>query len=342
MKKLVMLLFVFVATGVYAQTPTKKETKKERKQRYIEEVNPFRKNGYKPRIITLSNGKYREAFPDTIVQIGSFTYNKRSKRITGVWTTENLGYSEATLRPDLVSRWFSPDPLSDEFPEWSPYNFVKNNPIVYVDPKGLAPQDVIINGENSKEALKQLNSSTSLRLKMDKNGKVTAKGKAKTAADKKLLSAINDKNVVVNVTATSSNFTKDGKWFVGGAFGGSKVNKDGKTVAEQTVNTDHTKTIDEFYGAEKGVSVLHEVLEAYVGAVDSPGIGAPTFADVQKKTPSGVGYLNAHNKVEKIDSRHVAPTISQDPKTGHLYLNKPHPVIPQLNVEKLINNLSKK
>jgi len=93
---------------------------------------------------------------------------------------------------------------------------------------------------------------------------------------------------------------------------------------------------------QNGVSVLHEVLEAYVGGKDSPGTGVPTFDDVKNKTSNGTNYLNAHNKVEALDPRHVAPTISQDPKTGQLYINKPHPVIPQLNTEKLINNLSKK
>lgn len=114
----------------------KQETKEERRKRYIEEANPFRKNGYRPRIVTLSNGKYREAFPDTIVRVGGFTYNKLSKQITGVWTIEELPPSEATLRPDLVSRWFSPDPLSEEFTSWSPYNFGLNNPVYFIDPDG--------------------------------------------------------------------------------------------------------------------------------------------------------------------------------------------------------------
>jgi hypothetical protein len=175
MKKLIILLFVFACTGVYSQTKPKKETKEERKKRYIEEVNPFRKNGYKPRVITLSNGKYREAFPDTIVQIGSFTYNKKTKQITGVWTIENLGYSEATLKPDLVSRWFSPDPLSDEFPDKSPYNFVDNNPILYVDPDGLAPMTVIGADKKSQQNIKnQLPASSQKYVKFDSNGKLDA------------------------------------------------------------------------------------------------------------------------------------------------------------------------
>ena len=81
---------------------------------------------------------------DSIVQIGSFTFHVKKKVITG-YIVKETKYSEATLRPEIVSRWFSPDPLSEEFPEWSPYNFVKNNPIRYVDPDGRAPVDWIKN-----------------------------------------------------------------------------------------------------------------------------------------------------------------------------------------------------
>ncbi|TYA74956.1 RHS repeat domain-containing protein [Seonamhaeicola marinus] len=141
--------------GVQAQNDQKTETKEERKQRYIDEVNPFKKLGYKPKIATLSKGKYREAFPDTIVKIGSFTYNVLSKQVTGVQVFENLGLSEADLKPEIVSRWMSPDPLSDEFPDVSPYNFVNNNPIRFIDPLGLAPEDII--GKTKKDAEKAHN-----------------------------------------------------------------------------------------------------------------------------------------------------------------------------------------
>lgn len=75
----------------------------------------------------------------------------------------------------------------------------------------MAPTDVIIRGDKSKETFDQLQQSTSLKLKIDENGKVSATGKAKTDADKKLLEATTDANVIVKVNATSSNFTDEDK-----------------------------------------------------------------------------------------------------------------------------------
>jgi len=264
-----------------------------------------------------------------------------SWKFTGKELDEETGlyYFGARYYQPSWSIWLSVDPLAEKFPSWSPYNFTMNNPLRYIDPDGRSPFDVIITGDKAKETFKQLNKSTSLRLKMDDNGNVTAKGKAKTDADKKLLAAINDKNITVEVDGTSSNYADSGKWFVGGAFWGSTVNEDGSVTANQTVNPEMAKTIDEFYGDGAGVTVMHEVLEAYIGAVDSPGTGVPTLDNT---TPESKAFKSAHDKTQKVDPRHTEPTISQDQNTGYLYINKPHPVIPQFNVEKLINDLSKK
>lgn len=109
--------------------------------------NPFEKFGYTPKIGTLSKGKYIEHFDtDSIVQIGSVFFNPFTKKITG-FVTQETRYSEATLKPEIVSRWLTQDPLAEEFYEWSPYNFVKNNPIRYVDPDGRAPVDWFRNQE---------------------------------------------------------------------------------------------------------------------------------------------------------------------------------------------------
>ena len=138
MKKLLSILFLFSFCFGFAQTKDSLSVEEQqRREKNIQTGNPFKKFGYKPKIHTLSKGKYLEFHDlDSIVKIGSYSYHVKTKSITGYSEEEETKYSEATLRPEIVSRWFSPDPLSDEFPNESPYVFVGNSPIVYVDPDG--------------------------------------------------------------------------------------------------------------------------------------------------------------------------------------------------------------
>ena len=181
---------------------------------------------------------------------------------------------------------------------------------------------------------------------MDDKGKVTATGKAKTNADKTLQTAVNDKDNIVVVDPTSSNYTKDGNWFVGGAFGGSDLmfgeKDDGKAVANQTVNPDHTKAIDEMNEMPNGTSILHEVLESYNGAKGSPLTQAPTFDDVKNKTPDGVAYLKAHDKALATDPRFKPPNSSQGPDGIYISKFPYNPNIPPaLNPEVLLFKFKK-
>ena len=150
MKKLTLFILVlFSISFSYAQEKEKlSEKEKARRQHNIDIGNPFARFGYKPKIATLSKGKYLEFHDrDSIVKIGSFTYHTRKRVITGFIDLDTVR-SEATLRPEIVSRWFNPDPLSEEFPSWSPYNYTMNNPIRFIDPDGRAVEDIIIKGAN--------------------------------------------------------------------------------------------------------------------------------------------------------------------------------------------------
>ena len=104
-----------------------------------EPVNPFEEFGYKPKIATLSKGKYVEFYDqDTIIQIGGAIFNTVTMKIMGFVEYDTIR-NEYNISPEVISRWLSPDPLTSEFPSWSPYNFVNDNPIIFVDPDGQYP-----------------------------------------------------------------------------------------------------------------------------------------------------------------------------------------------------------
>jgi hypothetical protein len=104
--------------------------------------NPFAKYGYDVEVLTLSKGKYNEfVTADTVVQIGLALYDRVNQKLIG-FVEPDTTHSEATFAPDVISRWMSPDPLAAEFPSWSPYNYVYDNPINFIDPMGLSPSPV--------------------------------------------------------------------------------------------------------------------------------------------------------------------------------------------------------
>jgi hypothetical protein len=104
-------------------------------------LNPFESIGKKGEIITLSNGKYVEVYSnDSLQKIGSVVMNMNTGEVYEFLQIDTV-YSEATLDPTIISRWYSIDPLASKYPGISPYAFVANMPIVAIDPDG---RDIIV------------------------------------------------------------------------------------------------------------------------------------------------------------------------------------------------------
>lgn len=95
---------------------------------------PFLKYGVKVKVATLSNGRFQEFFTnDSLRRIGSVVYDTRLHRVAYLLPPDSLiGHA----KPDITSRWMSPDPLAEKEMYSSPYVFVDNNPIRYSDPDG--------------------------------------------------------------------------------------------------------------------------------------------------------------------------------------------------------------
>jgi uncharacterized protein RhaS with RHS repeats len=100
----------------------------------IQAQNPFEEFGYKGKILTATNGRFNEFHDlDSVVQIGSVLLDVHKLVIVGDAPIDTITYMPS---PTVISRWLSPDPLSEKYFSFSPYNYVLNNPIVFTDPDG--------------------------------------------------------------------------------------------------------------------------------------------------------------------------------------------------------------
>jgi len=148
MKKLLLLLLVF-SMSLQAQEKLSKD-EKARREKNIQAGNPFAQYGYKAKVATLSNGKYLEFHDlDSIVTIGTIRWHVNKNEIVGRIVQDSLN-PDAQPIGDRAGRWISPDPLSEEFPSWSPYTMCYDNPIKYKDPDGRAPTDWWKNNKTGK------------------------------------------------------------------------------------------------------------------------------------------------------------------------------------------------
>ena len=50
----------------------------------------------------------------------------------------NNGFS---IHYPRIGRFMTVDPLTDKYPNWTPYNYTLNNPVRLIDPDGRDPED---------------------------------------------------------------------------------------------------------------------------------------------------------------------------------------------------------
>jgi RHS repeat-associated protein len=65
-----------------------------------------------------------------------------------------LSYFGARLYMPAFARWTSVDPMADEFPASSPYNYTLNNPVASIDPMGRAP--IVLTGADAQDFFRDL------------------------------------------------------------------------------------------------------------------------------------------------------------------------------------------
>ena len=147
------------------------------------------------------------------------------------------------------------------------------------------PNDLILTGPGRMQALAQLQAcvDTCMKLEIDGKGRVTFKWLRKPDRHHPdtnvqwLQTVINDRSVIVNISASDSQSTRDGRPTFGGAYLGNTFTGDSIRLTEdeflktavvstrQQVDPAITDTISEFY-KKPGADMLHEVTESYAAA----------------------------------------------------------------------------
>lgn len=196
-----------------------------------------------------------------------------------------------------IGRWHVVDPMSEKYYSSGSYIYCLNNPVKFIDPRG---KDVVVTGELSDEALKQLQAKAGDNITLSKNddGKVsyvTNTDKKLKGDAKRMAKMIDDNSITVNLITSDSGMTSTGELLVGGSFMGNTVtfdsNGNAKVTANQEINPNFLGSADE-YTQTPGKMIMHELTEAYEGARISQSMG---ISSPQANMPGSV-FPDAHNR----------------------------------------------
>lgn len=147
-----------------------------------------------------------------------------------------------------------------------------------------------------------------------------------------MLQAVNNKDIIVNIYTFGEDemFNEEGVFRNIGAFHGNEVSRENKVHTRQEVIPSLAKEMDDYYEAQSGTVLVHEILESYVGGL----YGKKSEKSIPNGKINPNLYLRFHNdrRVPKQpgevyrkfydEEGNVVPINSDKIKSGELYFEK--------------------
>ena len=91
-----------------------------------------------PHLTTFGTTSYRAGRSDTETSLKRYKYvGKERDEETGLY------YYGARYYAPWIGRWTAVDPLAEKYKNLSPYNYVENAPLKFIDPDGKGPEEAI-------------------------------------------------------------------------------------------------------------------------------------------------------------------------------------------------------